>query len=517
MGTDADVIDAEMVDDSPDTDERDRAVHEAWQDGATFDELCSRYGLDRAGVRRIVFARQIERTPGRDMVLASAAPTEDEGGALVVSAVRYLPEQYRGDGPPPPGSPQHVIDNWLPDSAKRLILRGKSPHTVRAYLAAFGWWTKFAKANGLTIMPAPQNGMIRMLDAWELLPVHVGCSGRKQADGKPCTGHRPSPSAAWIWFSAMKWFHGLGEPPIPWEGGVKLSDAIRGYITQLKDDGWRQTKAPRAYPKDVRAMVDALDAMPAVEPEEVAAYRKARKARKGKDSDDAEVTDDGPVWIAPARVDMLRALVLACFYTGGRASDLARYRITDIERFETEYLNDDGELVTARGIELTLSQSKATRGDRNEEKRTINEDIDAHTGQPSRYCGVAAMERWVDRLAANGITGGAIFRPVHKSGVIVRGAPDTLAYMADVTGLTRAVRLVAKAAWLASGKKILKNWRTFSIHSTRRGRVQQLLELGVDIWDVEEALGWAHGGAVKFYRAEIKRRSPQSATAKGML
>lgn len=467
------------------------AIFSDWEHGATFDELIRTYDMDRAAIRKVIFAREmIKGGPSSTLVpVGGTAASPVVAGELIAVGASHLPAHYRGEGPPP-GSPQDVIDNWLPDSAKRLILRGKSEHTIKAYFQAFGWWTRWATANHVTVMPAPQNAVIRMLDWWETFPVHVGCTGKKQTSGEPCTGHRPSPSAVWILYSALKWFHGLGEPPIPLELGVKLSDAIAGYIKQLKDDGWRQTKAPRAYPDDVRAMIDALDVLSAEPPD-------WWNPDARFDGDEEE--DDRPIWLPPTRVDMLRALVLGGYYTGGRASDLARYRIPDVVRFPG-------------GLDLTLARSKGTKGDRQEEHRTIHADLAS-----PQYCGMVALERWIARLAANGITQGAVFRPVHKRGSIVRGAPDALSYMADVTGLSRQARLVAKLAWLASGKRILQEWPRFTIHSFRRGRVQQLLEEGADVWDVEEELGWAHGGAIKFYRAEVVRQAATAANAKGML
>ncbi len=476
-------------------------IYRGWkQQGKTYDELAAQYGLDRGAVRRIVVNQQIEHGPGVEVAPVGGTDGGDDvvDGELVSESAAYLPAHYQGDGPPP-GAPQDVIDNWLTPSARRLILRGKSEHTIRAYLKAFGWWVRFAKANKITVMPAPQNGMIRMLDWWETFPVHVGCTGRKQQNGEPCSGHRPSPSAVWIWFSAMKWFHGIGEPPMPWEGGVKLTSAIAGYITQMKDEGWRVTRAPRAFPDDVRLMVDALDAMGEVAPP------------GWKLSEDPE-DDDAPVWFAPARRDMLRALVLCTFYTGGRASDLARYRLNDMERFPPSPPVGD-QPGTPGGLQLTLARSKSSRRDsKNEEFRTIFHDV-----EHPQYDGVLAVERWVAQLNAAGIFHGALIRPVHKSGTIVRGEPDALAYRADVTGLSRAVKWVAKAAWQLSGKELVKNWRDYTIHSLRRGRVQQLLEAGVDVYDVEEALGWAHGGAIKSYRAEVTRQSRGAANAHGML
>lgn len=469
------------------TREVEDAIFYAWERGATFEELARTYEMSRRELRQIIFARQMEQGgPAAELVpVGGPAASETVSGELIAVGASYLPAYLHGDGPPP-GASQDVIDNWLTPSAKRLILRGKSPHTIKAYMQAVGWWAKFANAHGITVMPAPQNGMIRQLDWWEQFPVHVGCTGRKQKNGEPCTGHRPSPSAVWIWYAGLKWVHGLGEPPVPWYGGVKLTDAIAGYIKQLKDDGWRVTRAPRAYPDDVRAMIDALDAMGDDPPP---------GWDDGADLDD----DDAPVWFAPARRDMLRALVLVGFYTGGRASDLARYRLGDVVRFPG-------------GLQFTLARSKASKGDRNEEFRTVFQDL-----EEPRYDGVLATERWIARLNAGGVHDGALIRPVHKSGTIVRGRPDALSYQADVTGLSRSVRWVAKAAWQRSGKMILRDWRTFTIHSLRRGRVQQLLEEDVDVYDIETELGWAHGGAVKFYRSEVVRQDASAANARGML
>lgn len=428
------------------------AAHAA---GATEEELAAKYGLQIEAVRDLVRATHLDVS---DVVVAELVPDnlparrgDGDGGGLIWTSAT----------PPPPGAPQHVRDNWLPPEAQELILRGKSEHTVRAYVAAFGWWREWAKENKVTVLPAAQNAMIRFLKDWERLPVHVGCHAGRQANGQPCLSHRPSPSAVWIWYSAMKWFHGLGEPPLPWEGGVKLTDSIAGYIKKIKDDGWRRQKAPRAYPAHVTAMVDAVDEAP-------------------------------DTVLKPARRDVIRALVLAGYYTGGRASDLARYRLHDVSYFPA-------------GIQLTLARSKATKGDRDEEYRTIHRDV----GNP-RYDGVFALERWITRLREAEITQGAIFRPVHKAGTIVRGGPDRMDYTQDVTGLSRTIRLAAKLARLPG-------WEKFSFHSLRRGRLQHLLELGEDIWDVETALGWAHGGASKEYRAEIKRQDPGSTNAKGLL
>jgi hypothetical protein len=161
------------------------AIYAAWDSGEqTITELAKMYRLSRAEVRRIVFDRQLElRGPAAELVpVGGPASGEVVVGEIVAEGAAHLPSYYRGEGPPP-GAPQDVLDNWLPTSAKRLILRGKSEKTIKAYMQGMGWWSKFAKANGITVMPAPQNGMIRQLDFWEQFPVHVGCTGRRR---RPC-------------------------------------------------------------------------------------------------------------------------------------------------------------------------------------------------------------------------------------------------------------------------------------------------------------------------------------------
>lgn len=367
---------------------------------------------------------------------------------------------------PPPGSSQDVIDNWLPESAKELILRNKADLTIKMYLAAIRDWLKYAHRTGVTKSPAAQNSMIRRIDEWRELPVHVKCS-------VPRCGHRPSPSWVWIWYSGLKWWHSIGDPPAGWLGGTMLSEAIGRYCTEMVELDWKPTKAPRAYRADIRAMVDAVDAAP-----------------------DAV--------LAPARRDFLRALILVGYYTGGRASDAATYRLGDVEHFPG-------------GVQLTLSASKGNkRKGKAVEHRTVHSRRDREDYDP-RYDGVVALDRWVARLADAGIRTGPLFRPVHKSGVIVRGVgseqkpgPDRAGYKMDTTGITRQVRLAAQLAGM-------RNYLDVSFHSLRRGRVNDLIEAGADQWDIENELGWAHGGAIIAYREESKRQSPEAANARAML
>lgn len=464
---------------------RNLAIYHAFGASATVEELAEQHDLTIAQVQGVI--RSVN------------AWYEDTGMRSLVPAGRVAGMRDLRIGKPPPGSPQHAIDTYLPPDAQDLVMRGKARATIDAYKMGVGWWINWARDNHVTVFPAPQESMIRFLKDWERLPVHVGCAGprkRKNEDEddedpkRPrCKGHRPSPSAVWTWYSGLKWIHGLGSPPMEWMGGSMLTDAIAGYISQMKDDGWRPTKAPRAFPAQVKAMVDAIDHAP-----ELADVRSG---------------------LMPARKDFLRALILMCWYTGGRASDLARYRISDVGYFP-------------RGIQLTLAKSKAHQSDRTEEYRTIFRDADN-----PQYDGVLAVERLITRLRENNVTTGALLRPFHKSGTLVTGSPDGLAYMMDVTGLSRNVRLAAMLAIAPDDEREpchaecpckmwprephIRNWQKFTIHSFRRGRLQRLLEEGADIWDVEEELGWAHGGASKSYRAEVNRQRETAANALGML
>jgi integrase len=456
---------------------RNLAIYHAFGSSATVEELAEQHELTIAQVQGVI--RSVQAWYG------------DVGVRSFVPAARVVGMRERV-GTPPPGSAQHALDTYLPPDAQDLVLRGKARKTIAAYKMGVGWWVDWARDAHVTVFPAPQNAMIRMLRDWERRPVHVGCQGGKQANGQKCDGHRPSPSAVWVWYSGMKWIHGLGDPPMDWQGGSMLTDAISGYIRQMKDDGWRPTKAPRAYKAQVAAMLDAIDRAP-------------------------EVIDSR--WgLMPGRKDFLRALVAMCWYTGGRASDLARYRIDDVSYFP-------------RGIQLTLAKSKSHQDKRTEEYRTIFRDVDR-----PQYDGVLAVERLIARLREDGVTSGALLRPWHKSGVLVRGGradPDALAYQMDITCLSRNLRLVAMLAYATDddsepcGENCpcgmwprpphIRNWQKFTIHSTRRGRLQQLLEEGADIWEVEEELGWAHGGASKEYRAEVNRQMETAANALGML
>lgn len=343
--------------------------------------------------------------------------------------------------------PQYVRDEYLPQSARELVVKGIPPNTLKAYANAWRPFTRWCEAARRTSAPVTQETMITYLDGWRRLPIHNRCK---------CREHRPSPSTMWLWYSAVRFHHSVGAPPIPWECGELLTRAMIGYSVEMVEAGWTPRKAPRAYDSDVTRMVDALDL-------------------------------DQPKQLRD------RAILLVNFYTASRASDLATYRLGDIA-------------YTPKGIELTLRQSKTNR---RVGLVTEQRALWANPTHP-QYCGVVAIREWTAWLARLGRTTGALFRPFDKHGNLLTGPQDAVDYKMNGTSLTEAVRAAAERARLDA-------WADITCHSLRRGRATQQRELGVDPLDIARAYGWVPGGAINVYLEEASRWSPTAPGTVGML
>ncbi len=350
-----------------------------------------------------------------------------------------------GGGPGNVVVPQHVIDSYLPASARELIVKGIPPKTLKAY----AWqWHKFrlwCEQTGATPAPVHQNTLIRYLDSWRSRPVHVNCV---------CSEHRPSPSTMWQWYSAVRFYHGVGDPPLPWEVGENLSRAMKGYGEEMVDLGWVPARAPRAYDSDVTRMVNTCD------------------------------TSTG-------RGLMDKSILLTNFYTAARASDLATYRLTD-----PRYV--------PHGVELDLRTSKTNKatGKKIEVRR-----MRLNTANPD-YCGVAALQDWTQWLGNQGISTGALYRPFNRWGQLVRGAQDGIGYKIDSVNITRVVQRAAARAGLRGN---------YTSHSLRRGRATQQRELGIDPIEIARAYGWVPGGAILVYLEEAEGWAPQAPGSVGAL
>lgn len=345
--------------------------------------------------------------------------------------------------------PQHVRDEYLPASARELIVKGIPPNTLKAYTLQWKAFRLWCEQVGRTYAPVSQETMITYVDRWRSRPIHTRCT---------CSEHRPSPATMWIWYSAVRFYHGVGQPPIPWECGELLTRAMMGYSVEMVEGGWTPRKAPRAYPDDVKAMVDALDL-----------------------SNPKHLRD--------------RALILVGLYTAARSSDLATYRLSDIGR-------------TPRGIELSLRMSKTNRRvGRLVETRTVF----ANNARP-RYCGVHALDTWTRWLAdEHDVTRGALFRPFDRWGNLVRSAEtDAVGYRMNGVSVSRAVRDAAQLAGLPGGGD-------YTCHSLRRGRATDLREKGVDPIDIARAHGWVPGGSILTYLEEADRWAAVAPGAVGLL
>lgn len=352
---------------------------------------------------------------------------------------------------------QHERDHWLPDSARELIVKGIPANTLATYGRAWRPFQAACERARRTFAPVSEETMIWYLNGWRALPVHLRCRGGRQSTGEPCPGHRPSPSSMWVWYSAVRFYHGIGRPPLPWECGEHLSRAMVGYSVEMVEQGWEPRKAPRTYPDGVRKMVDALDL-----------------------SQPKQLRD--------------RAIILTNLYTAARASDLGTYRLGDLE-------------YKPSGIELTLRLSKTLR--HRAGKVTEARRIFTNTEHP-QYCGVVAVRAWVGWLAGQGVRQGALFRPFDKWGNLKRGDADGLAYRMDTTSLSDVIRQAAQRAGLPKADDM-------TCHSLRRERATRLREQGGDPISIARAHGWVPGGSILTYLEEAEGWMPDAVGAMGML
>jgi integrase len=344
--------------------------------------------------------------------------------------------------------PQSVLDDYLSPEARQLVVGGMNANT----LAAYAWqWHKFrawCERHKRTFAPASQATMIEYLNSWRSRPIHNRCK---------CELHRPAPTTMWLWYSAVRFYHAVGSPPLPWEIGKQLELAMISYSNEMVDEGWVPTKAPRAYDSDVTAMIDALDLE----------------------------TGDGL---------RDRAIILCGFYTAARASDLATYRITDIER-------------RPNGVEFQLRNSKTNKkvGKKIEVRRMRYNLVNP------TYCGVRALDAYTGWLAAkHGITEGALFRPFDKHHNLLRGPQDQPGYKMTATNISRAVKMAAIDAGLPNAQFMTE-------HSLRRGRATQQRELGIDPIEIARAYGWVPGGSILEYLEEAEGWSPTAPGSVGAL
>lgn len=363
----------------------------------------------------------------------------------------------------PVRTPQHVIDAYLPPGASELIIRGIPPKTLEAYARRWFYFRRWCETQrpARTHAPVSENTLIAYLNFQRNQPMHKpGCT---------CSGHRYAPSTIWQWFSAVRFYHRMGDPPLPWDMGNRIRLAMSGYAGEMVELGWEPVKAPRAYPEDLRAWLDVLD-------------------------------------LAVEKHLQIRAMLLTGWYTAARASDLATYRIADVKWVRMQL----GDGVTVPGVDMQLRASKANK----QPGRLVEHRAFAANPANPRYCGYAALQDWIGHLdRVHDFRAGALFHPLARG----RRSDAPVLVQRDVTfklsgdPFTRAIRNAAKLAGYANAGE-------YSEHSLRRGRAQFLYEMGLTELDIGRHHGWSdRGHSLRAYLSESDRLSGTAPGAVGLL
>lgn len=336
--------------------------------------------------------------------------------------------------------PQHVRDAYVPPGALDLVRKGVPENTWLAYrkqLIMFGDWCSRERR---TAAPVTEATMLSYLKYLRGLPL----AGTVEQDpDEPKIRYRPAPSTVWIWYSAVRFIHAIGRPPLAWECGKQLSLALDGYTKEMWELGWRPRSAPRAFPDSVRRMVDKCD----------------RDTPTGKRD---------------------AAILLLGFHTAARASDLATYRIRDVT-------------FTPKGVDMLLTKSKNLKP--GETRTTAVFSNDEHP----QYCPVLALREWLEWLGSQKEADRtwALFRPIDKYGSKVRARSRGSGYSMSSTSISEVVQKYAKLAGLGED---------YTMHSLRRGYATWLREMGKDPLSIARAFGWAPGGrSINAYLEEADR------------
>ena len=345
--------------------------------------------------------------------------------------------------------PQSSRDAYVDPDALVLIRKGMPENTWLAYrrqLMIFGDW---CTRHGRTAAPVSEATMLSYLAHLARLPM-PGSQDRRDEDGVKVQ-FRPAPSTVWIWYSAVRFIHAIGSPPLPWECGKQLSLAIDGYQNEMRELGWRPRSAPRAYPDDVRAMIRKCD-------------RNTSTGRR-----DA-------------------AILLCGWHLAARASDLAAYRWRDVAR--TPYGLD---WLLTKSKTLKPGETRTTAVYSNADKEGYNEEFDPTLafGEWREWCGAQKEND----------PGWAVFRPLDKYGSKLRAASRGPGYNMSSTSISEVVTKYALLAGLDE---------TYTMHSLRRGYVSWLREQGWDDLTIARAFGWSPGGSINVYLEDAKRADPRA-------
>lgn len=315
-------------------------------------------------------------------------------------------------------------DAYVPPEATQLIRKGIPDNTWEAYQRQWHKFEAWCRKQERTACPVTENTMLTYLAFLASLDP------------------RPAPSTMWQWYSAVRFVHRMGQPPVPWECGHRLALAMAAYVQEMREAGWRPKRAPRAYPDFVRQMVDCCDL-----------------------STPAGVRD--------------KAIILSGFFTASRASHMTIFRMKDVT-------------VVPHGLEMYLPFSKGKTGKRPDEAAETFA-IGRNVEHP-QYDPVAAVLAWMQFCRALGIVDGPLFRPVDKHGNLKAVRAD---FRMASQAMTNMVKKYGRMAGLGD---------EFTFHSLRRGMATWMRELGLDPITIAETFGWSPSSRVfLLYMEEAKR------------
>jgi integrase len=163
-----------------------------------------------------------------------------------------------------------------------------------------------------------------------------------------------------------------------------------------------------------------------------------------------------------------RALLLLGYNMMARRSELAGLDIADLVEIPGE------------GLTVFLKFSKTDQAAR-------GAYVPVPYGRHERTCAVRAVAAWTDVLAARGITGGALFRPVDRHGH-VGGEPAVAGTPARARLTGKSVSLIVRRRAVLAG---LKDPGTYSCHSLRAGAATTAYAAGVPVSAIAGHGRWA--------------------------
>lgn len=269
---------------------------------------------------------------------------------------------------------QDQRDNYLsPDAAER-IRSGIPQSTWDTYLRQWQKFSSWCERTLRTPLPVTEHVMCEYVQYLSTL------------------SPRPAPSTLWIWYSAVRFVHRMGSPPAPWECGKRLELAIRSYVNEMIDMGWRPKKAPRAFPHYVQQMTDCCDL-----------------------STIGGIRD--------------KSIILVGFLTAARASHMRTYRIADVHR-------------QPGGLDFWLPRSK------NDPDAAGKHFPVAKNDDHPQYCPVRATRAWMKALDELGHTSGALYRPLEYGRLSLASADP--AFKMSGFALTKVVRKYGRLAGLGN-------------------------------------------------------------------